>query len=76
MMKLARLWLIAGLAASSAACACRPVPPEVIDMGCYTYAPIYPTLKDTQVISPQLVQQLLTHNEKFKRNCMENDKGS
>lgn len=76
-MKRVRNWLMIGLAASLAACCTRPAPPpEVIDLGCYTYGPIYPTLQDTKAISPQLVKQLLTHNEKYKRNCIEKKEGA
>lgn len=51
-------------------------PPEVIDTGCYTYAPIRPTLQDINTISPQLAKEILEHNRKYKRWCMDKQQGA
>lgn len=65
----ARLCVIAG-ALSLAACCHTPVQVDpVVDIGCVAFSAIRPTDHDIDVMSDELVDQILVHNEVGHRRC-------
>ena len=65
----ARLCVIAG-ALSLAACCHTPVQADpVVDTGCVAFSAIRPTDHDIDVMSDELVDQLLVHNETGNKRC-------
>ena len=61
--------MIAG-ALSLAACCNQPVQADpVVDTGCVAFSAIRPTDQDIDVMSDDLVNQLLTHNETGNKRC-------
>lgn len=65
----ASICLIVG-ALSLTACCHNPVQADpVIDTGCVAFSAIRPTEQDIAVMSDQLVDQLLVHNEVGSKRC-------
>lgn len=69
-MKFAKSWLIVGLLTVTTGCKTTKEV-EVIDTACLSFSPIYTTLRDAQTISDMLARQILTHNNKYQKLCLE-----
>ena len=70
-MKFAKSWLAVGLLLTMTAGCKTTKEVEVIDTACITFSPIYTTLRDVQTISDMLARQILTHNNKYQKLCLE-----
>lgn len=70
-MKFAKSWLTVGLLLTMTAGCKTTKEVEVIDTACITFSPIYTTLRDVQTISDMLARQILTHNNKYQKLCLE-----
>ena len=70
-MKFAKSWLAVGLLLMMTAGCKTTKEVEVIDTACLSFSPIYTTLGDVQVISDMLARQILTHNNKYQKLCLE-----
>ena len=70
-MKFAKSWLIVGLLTVMTAGCKTTKEVEVIDIACLSFSPIYTTLRDVQTVSDMLARQILTHNNKYQKLCLE-----
>ena len=70
-MKFAKSWLAVGLLLMMTAGCKTTKEVEVIDTACLSFSPIYTTLRDAQTISDMLARQILTHNNKYQKLCLE-----